>query len=117
MPSENRSELTGVLWFFSAITLVGLFVSAAIQGELTAAHIAFAFVVLVLAVAGSIYLLRTKENTPEQEKSKRQRIDSLLGDMSDEDLVELKRRLEAVDTPETPLTQYLGDDGELVRRQ
>ena len=117
MDSENRAELTGVLWFFSTISLVGLFVSAAIQGELTPAHIAFACAVLVLAVGGSIYLLRGKEAVSQPEKSKRQRLDTLLGDMSDEDLVELKRRLEAVDPPHTPLAEYLGDDGELIQRR
>lgn len=117
MDSENRSELAGVLWFFSAITLVGLFVSAAIQGELTVAHIVFAAVILVLAVGGTIYFLRGKEAVSQPEKSKRQRLDTLLGDLSDEDLIELKRRLETVDTPHTPLAEYLGDDGELIQRR
>lgn len=117
MSPDNRGELTGVLWFFSAITFVGLFVSAGILGELTAAHIVFAVIILLLAVSGTIYLLRGKDTDAQQDKAKRERVDTLLHDMSDEELIELKQRLESVDTAEKPISEYLGDDGELVQRR
>ncbi len=109
MSEESRSTLTFVLWLFIGVVLVALFISAAAQGELTAGHLAFASVLLTLAVVGTPFILRMKGN---DEKPKR-RVDALLDNLSDDDLLELKRRLSDVD--EEP--HYLGDDGELVRRR
>jgi membrane protein implicated in regulation of membrane protease activity len=115
MSEESRSTLTFVLWLFSAIVLAALFISAAAQGELTPAHVALASVILALAVAGTPYILRMKEGDAQQEKSKR-RIDGLINNLNDDELVELKRRLADVED-EAPLADYVGDDGELVRRR
>jgi hypothetical protein len=118
MSEDTRATLTGVLWFFSAVALVGLFISAAAQGELTAAHLALAFTILALAIIGTPYLLRWKDSGTEQEKAKRERIDSLLRDMSDDDLAELKRRLSDVDASDKiSVDSLIGDDGETILRR
>lgn len=116
MSEDNRTALTGALWFFSALALVALFISAAAQGELTPGHILLAFVILGLAIAGTPFLLRWTDSETQQEKTKRQRIDSLIRDMSDEELIELKQRLSDGDYSQETILGNLGDDGELVRR-
>lgn len=114
MSEESRSTLTFVLWLFSAIVLAALFISAAAQGELTTAHVALASVILALAVVGTPYILRM---TDSEDKPKRRRIDKLIDGLNDDELVELKRRLADVSDDEGPLLDYVGDDGELVRRR
>jgi hypothetical protein len=116
MTEETRATLTGGLWFFSMLALVALFISAAAQGELTLAHVLLAAVILGLAIAGTPYLLNFKG--ADAEKSKRRRIDSLLSDQSDENLIELKQRLSDVDAGDkVSVDSLLGDDGERVLRR
>jgi hypothetical protein len=117
MKEETPATLTIGLWFLSAIVLVALFISAAAQGELTPSHIVFASILLGVAVVGTPLLLRRKGSAEEQDKQKRQRIDSLLSDLSDDDLMELKHRLADLDSGEPPVVDYVGDDGELVMRR
>ncbi len=114
MNSEQRSALTGGLWVVSAIVLGALFISAAAQGELTPGHMLLAFVILGLAVAGTFVVLYRIDKESEQTKAKRQRIDSLLDNLSDEEIFELKQRLADADSPDAPVVDYVGDDGELV---
>jgi hypothetical protein len=117
MSEESRATLTFVLWLFSAIVLGALFISATAQGELTPAHVFLASVILTLAVVGTPYILRQRDGETEQAKAKRRRIDSLLCDLSDEELTELKHRLSDADDSVETLAASLGDDGELVRRR
>ena len=117
MSEDTRSTMTIGLWFLSAIVLGALFISAAAQAELTSAHIGLAVVILTLAVSGTLYFLRGMPGEPQQEKTKRQRMDKLLGDMTDDDLLELKRRLADVDDSKEANRIYIDDDGELVRRR
>jgi hypothetical protein len=117
MPVEYRGNLTIACWFLSALVLGALFISATAQGELTSTHVLLAFVILGLAIAGTAFIWRFPESETEQAKAKRRHIDSLLSDMSDEELIELKQRLADVDAKEAPITDYLGDDGELVQRR
>ncbi|MCB0065814.1 MAG: hypothetical protein KDD77_01615 [Caldilineaceae bacterium] len=116
MSESNRATLTFVLWLFSAVVLGALFISAAAQGELTPWHVVLAFVVLGLAVVGTPYILGQSRSEAEHEKTKRRRIDNLLRDMSDEELVELKQRLSGGDESAESVIDLLGDDGELARR-
>jgi hypothetical protein len=116
MSEDSRATLTGALWFFSALALVALFISAAAQGELTSGHILLAFTILGLAVGGTPFLLRMKDSSAEQDKMKRRRLDNLLRDRSDEDRFELKRCLADVDDNEASILDLVGDDGELMRR-
>ena len=117
MKEENRAAMTGALWFFSALVLVALFISAAAQGELTPGHIVFASILLGLAVIGTPILLRWKDDSTQQDKMKRERVDKLLRDLSDDDLIELKQRLAEVEYSEESILDLVGDDGELVRRR
>lgn len=117
MSEENRAILTVGLWFLSAAALVALFISAAAQGELTPGHITLTLLILTLAVIGTPLILRWKDTEPAQEKAKRQHMDRLLRDLSDEELLELKQRLADVDDRETSISDYLDDDGELGRRR
>ncbi len=117
MSDDMRAPLIGALWFCSSIVLVALFISAAAQGELMVAHILIAVVILALVVVGSWYLMRSTANTTELEKVKRQSIDTLLRDMDDDDLIELKRRLSEEEVRGVDvLLDYLEDDGELARK-
>jgi choline-glycine betaine transporter len=116
MTENNRVTLTIGLWFLSAGVLVALFLSAAAQNELTTAHIVFAFTLLALAIAGTVFLFRGANSENEQEKTKRHRIDRVLSDMSDEELMELKQRLSDRDFNAGTSLASLGDDGEMLRR-
>jgi hypothetical protein len=116
MSEDTRATLTVALWFLSTLVLIALFISAAVIGELTAGHILFAFVILALAVVTTPILLRWKDTEMQTEKTKRRRIDSLLHELSDQELVELKQRLSDGDYSVETIMDSLGDDGELVRR-
>lgn len=110
--SENKSSLIGALWLFSSLVLVGLFVSAAAQNGLTSDHMLLTFVILGLAVAGTLGLMFGVDFGDEQTKTKRQRIESMLDDLSAEERAELKQRLAEDDA----ILDYVDDDGELVLR-
>jgi hypothetical protein len=107
MSEENRGNLTLALWFFSAVALAAL----------TTGHIALAFTILALAGVSSPLLLRWKDTETQQEKTKQHRIDNMLHNLSDEELVELKRRLSDSDFNDEKSVHSLGDDGELIRRR
>ncbi len=111
--SDNRDSLLTGLWFFSAVVLVALFISAAAQGVLTPAHVALAAVILAVAIGGTPYLLRVSS----QEKSKQRGVDSLLHEMNDADLMELKQRLSDLDSDRVKVLDRVGDDGEMVWRE
>lgn len=112
---SERTFLTAMMWFISAVVLAALFISAAAQGELTAGHFGLALVILLLAAVATPFLSRWKESDTELVKSKRQRIDNMLRDMSDEELLELKQRLSTDNYSD--VLEHLGDDGELVERR
>ena len=114
MDAESRSALTVMLWAISGLTVGAIFCTAAI-GTMTAWHIVFAFIMLGLAIGGTPFLLNFQSET-ELEKAKRQRIDNLLRDMSDDDLVTLKQRLSDGEVSEDTILDFIGDDGELVTR-
>ena len=106
-----------MLWFISALVLGALIISAAVQGELTAGHMGLALVILLLAAIATPFLSRWKDGEAQIMKAKRQRIDNMLRDMSDEELLELKQRLSTGDYDEESILEVLGDDGELVQRR
>lgn len=115
MDSESRSALIVMLWFASGITIAAIFIAAAVMNAFTLWHALFGFVILGLAVVGTPFLLNFKPED-ELEKAKRQRIDNLLRDLSDDDLVALKQRLSDGDVSEDTILDFIGDDGELVTR-
>jgi membrane protein implicated in regulation of membrane protease activity len=114
---SERAFLTSMLWFLSALVLGALFISAAAQGELTIGHLVFGFAVLVLVVIATPILARWKDSDGNIAKSKRQRIDHMLRDMSDEELVELRQRLATGNLSDDAILDYLGSDGELLERR
>lgn len=116
---ETRGSLTGGLWFFSTLALIALFIGSGLQGELTIGHIVLAFTIIGLAVGATPILLRWKgdEAETEREKAKRERIDNMLRDMSDDELLELKARLSSGEFSDEQVLDYLSDDGELVFRR
>lgn len=107
---EDRSTLMGALWFFTAVTLVALFISAAVQRGLTTGHIILTLVILGVSVVGTIYFSRIQ-----QPKAKRQSFEAMLHSLSDEERIALLRRL-SDDRRETIL-DYMDDDGELTSRK
>jgi hypothetical protein len=116
MSEDTWGTLTAGLWVLSALVLGALFISAGAQGELTPGHLLMAFVLLTLAVVGTVFLWRQKDTDPSQQKAKRGRINTLLRDLSDEEILELKHRLPLADfSDQTPLSA-LDEDGELVLR-
>lgn len=116
MTAENRATLIFILWLFSALVLGALFISAGMQGELTAAHTALAFTVLVAAIVGTPYILRTTFVEDQTEKTKQHRIDTMLHNLDDEELAELRNRLADSPPDDAVIRAAMGDDGELVRR-
>jgi hypothetical protein len=112
----ERTFLTAMMWFMATIVLAALFISAAAQGELTVGHLSLAFAILSVVVIATPLLSRWKDGETQFMKSKRERIDTMLQDMSDAELLELKQRLSTGDMSDENILDYLGDDGELVRR-
>ena len=112
----ERTFLTAILWFFSAVVLGALFISAAAQGELTMLHVSLAAAILCLVVIATPLLARWKDTETSREKEKREHIDNILRDMSDEELIVLKQRLSTDNLPDDKIVDYLGSDGELVSR-
>jgi len=117
MTAENRATLIFILWLFSALVLGALFISAGMQGELTAAHTALAFTIIVAAIVGTPFLLRTTVNEAGSEKAKQHRIDTVLRDLSDDEIAELRNRLIDSNRDDEAIRAALGDDGEIVRRR
>ncbi len=118
MNEETRPTLVIALWFLSTIVLAALFISSGIMGELTSAHILFAVAILALAVAGTAFILRKDNDRGAQaEKVKGMRNYDMLRSMSDDELIELKRRLSDIELNEVIGMNTLGDDGELVQRR
>lgn len=117
MLDEKRSNLMGVMWFVTAIVLASLFVSAGIGEGLTILHLLTTALILLVTTLGTFAVFRMKTDDNQVAKSKRQRIDDMLRDMSDEDLFELKQRLSDGSYDEEQILDYLADDGELVMRR
>jgi hypothetical protein len=76
-----------------------------------------ALVILLLVAVATPFLARWKDGETAVEKSKRQRIDDLLRDMSDAELFEIKQRLSTGSYDAESIMDYLEDDGELVERR
>ena len=114
---SERTFLVAVLWFFSAIVLGALFISATAQGELTTGHISLAILILCAVFVATPLLSRWKDGTVTFEKSKRERIDTMLRDMSDEEVLELKQRLSTGTVNDENILDYLSSDGELVTKR
>lgn len=112
---EIQVSAVGGIWFGAVILLATLFISAGLQGSFTLIHFVFAGLILALATIGTplaILGIRGKDVG----KAKRQRIDAMLRDMSDEELLEIKQRLVHGDYSNDELLDFVTDDGEMVTR-
>lgn len=116
MNEDNRATAMVGLWALSGVVLAALYISAAAQGELTQGHIFLTMVILACAVGGTAFVTRLK-GSQHPEKAKRRRMDSLLHELSDDELIELKRRLSDVDFDEGTAADSLMDDDEKSRRR
>jgi len=116
MKETSRGPLSVMLWFISGIVLAALFIGSGMSGELTTAHMIFAGIILTLDVIGTAAIWMMPSLAVQVEKSKRQRIDDMVRDMSDDELVQLKQRLSDGDYSEESLLEYVSEDGELVFR-
>lgn len=97
--------------------LAALFIGAGLQGEFTIFHTVFASLIFGLALIGTpLAFFGLREEDVDTAKAKRERIDTMIRDMSDDELVDLKQRLSTGDYNEDSLLDYVSDDGELVMR-
>ncbi len=113
---ETRIASIGGLWFLATLALSAVFLGAGLQGELTLVHIVFACAILALACIATPILIHWFNSNSDVVKAKREKIDTMLRDMSDDELMELKQRLSDGDYSDESLLEYVSDDGELVFR-
>lgn len=116
MDKHKETQIAAIsgIWLGAVILFAALFISAGLQGAFTVTHYIFAALILVMASLGTgaaIYGIRDNKDIA---KAKRQRIDTMLRDMSDGDLLELKQRLAEGDYTEESLLDLVADDGELI---
>lgn len=119
MTEENRTGLTMVLWVMSGVALSALFISAAAAQALTVLHVVVAVIILFVTIGGTAGLWKHdfgRREIEEVTKVKRERIDDIIKDLSDEELMALKRRLSDGDYTETSILDFLNEEGELVGR-
>jgi len=116
MPDDNRTFLTALLWFMSGIALTALFVSAAINA-MTITHLVIALLIIA-ATAGGTYAAWNVQFKHEDQyiKAKREHIDDIIKDLSDDELMTLKKRLSDGEYSETSILDFMNEEGELVGR-
>ena len=120
MPNNSRTVVTLMIWASIAVALFGLFLSGGMAGGLTVIHLAIAIVLIGAVVGMTGFLWRSgnfeASDMQEQynEKAKRDRIESVLRNLSNDELTALKKRLSTGAIDDDVLYDYLGDDGELV---
>jgi type VI protein secretion system component VasK len=121
-----RAAATVIMW----VTYLGMIWASMTIGQLGAWAILLAFVLMMplIPIMGMLwgampYVFGSESSKSQQqqttldevEKRKRDRLDAVLRDLSDEDLQRLKRRLSDGTVDDSKLYQHLiGDDGELV---
>ena len=123
MNSHTRLQATKYIWITMGIALFSLFLSAGIANGLEAGHVILG---ITLCIAGflSTAVVWNKDDLEEtsalnmgaREKAKRERIDEVLRDLSNEELFALKQRLSdgAIDDDLLYQRMTLSDDGEIV---
>ena len=121
MDQQTRLEATKAIWTAIAFILIAMFVTTGIWGDgMSGGHI-FLGVILAMAGMGSTSFVwdsakKDEDSEQNQEKAKRERIDKVIRDLSDEDLLRLKSRLVDGSIDDDVLYEHmtLTDDGELV---
>ena len=123
---NSRAIATVVLW----ITYLLMIMSSMLIGNLGAWSILMAFVLMMplIPITGMMWNWgdaesssnsNSKEASQEEiEKRKRDRLDAVLRELSDEDLHHLRKRLSVGDIDDEALyDMMIGDDGELIQRR
>jgi len=113
---ETQIAVVSAIWLGAVILMAALFIAAGMQGAFTLTHFIFAALILTMAFIGTPLAMRWIGDDDSLAKAKRQRIDDMIRDMSDDELVELKQRLSDGNYDEDELLDYVSEDGELVFR-
>lgn len=124
MDSHTRLQATKYIWITMGIALFSLFLSAGIANGLEAGHVILGIALCIAAFLstgtvwnwGDLPQESSSFNMDAQEKAKRERLDSVLRNLSNDDLIALKQRLSEGDIDDEMLYQHmtLSDDGEIV---
>lgn len=122
MDTKSRLEAIKFIWGALAVVLSFLFISAGIANGLESIHVVMGLATLIAGTisTGLIWSMDGSSNQSatmtDQEKVKRERIDTVLRDLSSEELIALKNRLSdgIVDDDLLYDRMRLSDDGELV---
>jgi len=126
MRNETRLRATQYIWTAFAVTMVVLLGTAGIfAGGLSASYVVLGVLICVAALGGTGMVWdKVGDDDAEEvmrstEKVKRDRIDTVLRDLSSEDLQRLKERLQGGIIDDAILEERIvgiGDDGELITR-
>ncbi|MGB1286690.1 MAG: hypothetical protein ACPG7F_09180 [Aggregatilineales bacterium] len=115
----ERLETLQIIWVFMIFAQIALFISGAASGGLTGIHIAMSIVLLIatFGASGMMWYITGQNSQGHAEKAKRDRLEQVLRNLSDSELVALKQRLsdEAID--DSMLYAHLTDDGEIEYEQ
>lgn len=125
MDNNTRREATKYVWTAVGWALFALFIGTGMGGGIQAGHTILGVAVLVAATGSTGFIwnfgdlpaiAEKAQDDAEQEKVKRERIDTVLRDLSSEELIALKNRLSdgIVDDDLLYDRMRLSDDGELV---
>ncbi|MEM9955783.1 MAG: hypothetical protein AAF846_29560 [Chloroflexota bacterium] len=120
---EMRLQATKAVWVALTLIFVTMFVVAGVFGDgIEAGHVWLGIILAGAGMGSTSFIWGDGNKSDEtetgemQEKAKRDQIDAVLRDLSDEDLVRLKQRLEDGTIDDDLLYEHmtLTDDGELI---
>lgn len=124
MNNHIRLTATRYIWVTMGISLFSLFLSAGIANGLEATHVILGIAICIAGFLstgmvwnwGDVGKDSAMNMMDDQEKVKRERIDGVLRDLSNEELVALKKRLSDGTMDDDLLYERmsLSDDGELI---
>ena len=123
MSNDNRVQITAVVWIAMAIALFGLFISGLGDAGLTVIHLMMATLILAVpsAITGLIWgwwgpgvAADEAQNEAQSEKVKRERIEEVLRNLSNAELVALKKRLQSNEINDDVLYAYLEEEEDVL---
>lgn len=123
MDNHIRLQATKYIWITTGISLFSLFLSAGLASGLEAGHVILGIAICIAGFlsTGTVWNwgepgMASVVDMEAQEKVKRERIDGVLRDLSNEELIALKQRLSDGTVDDDVLYQRmtLSDDGEIV---
>lgn len=123
MDNHTRLQATRYIWITTGVSLFSLFLSAGLASGLESTHVVLGIAICIASFlsTGSVWNWgevgeSSAVDLQAQEKAKRERIDGVLRDLSNEELIALKQRLSDGTVDDEMLYQRmtLSDDGEIV---